>query len=199
MLLGGCRIQVLLQPIFVTWPSSPGEQVRQRVLERQGDGQAADAQGRQDRRDRDADTVQEDQDPDTDGDAAHAGLNEPARALHDGRTGGEAIENAARGAIDEHHERQDDREVEQDVESAVPLRRERQDAIEDDETAGHDGDQEGHREGVDQDVVPGPRRPPGHSAHGAQDDRLDDQEHGDPEDERRGRHQPRRGGPGAVG
>ena len=57
-----------------------GEKVRERVLERQGNGEAADAQGRDERRYRYAEDVQDDQHADHD----HRALQHPA---HEGRRG----------------------------------------------------------------------------------------------------------------
>ena len=57
-----------------------GEEVRERVLEGEGDREAADAEGRQDRRDGDAEVVEKDQQADRPHDGPYGGPGQSGHA-----------------------------------------------------------------------------------------------------------------------
>ena len=78
-LLAGVELQVVPHPDLLGCDDMESrEKVRERVLEREGDGQPTDAEGRQDRGDGDPEAVEDDQPP-------HPVDDDPDDVLHDAR------------------------------------------------------------------------------------------------------------------
>jgi hypothetical protein len=160
-----------------------GEQVGERFLERQRHRQRADPQRGEQRRDRDADAVEEDEQADGDDQAAHRPQDQAARPLQNGRAGGGSLQGPPAQPVDSERERQGDGGRQQDVEGPIPFGREGEDPAEDQQTAGEDGDQERPRQGLDHHIVPGPAGAGGGAPERPQQKTAQQQQQRHPEDE----------------